>query len=154
MLTISQPAGISFPCGSQPRAHPSSLRTPDIAICWTLTLTKSPAAVKTVSLVAWWVFSLMMSPLLLSHLSKLCHNSNEPQLRGECFQQGIQSGYWTGLLKIHFYGIGLILVPCTPVQRSLNAVADGFGSRNAFTYYASIRVKILINSNSNRELNL
>lgn len=91
-----------------------------------------------------------MCPPLLPHLSKLCHNNNEPQLRA------IQSGYWAGLgnLKIHFYGIGLILVPCTPAQRRLNTAIDGFRSRDAFTCYYYLRVKILVSSSDNREQNL
>lgn len=84
-----------------------------------------------------------MSPPLLSHLSKLCHNNNKPQLSGECFQQGYSEWMLNWFIKIHFYGIGLILVLCTPAQRSLNTVIDGFGSRNALTYYGYLRVKFL-----------
>lgn len=45
-------------------------------------------------------------------------------------------------------------MPYTLAQRSLNTVIDGFGSRNPFTYYGCLRVKILVSSDGNRELNL
>lgn len=79
---------------------------------------------------------LMSFPPLLSHLSKLW----------------ILTG--SGNLKIHFCGIRLILVPCTPAHKKLNTAIDGFRSRNAFMFYDYLRVKILVSSNDKREQNL
>lgn len=111
MPAIPRRAGISFSCGSQPRAQSSSLGTPgrSCVICWSQALAQRASLAtlfprNPLSPVALWAYALPLSPTgsktrggfclirsapLLSRLRELYHNDSWPRFRGGQPQQSV-----------------------------------------------------------------